>query len=83
MIIGETEGFVKVVAEKKSDGSAGQVLGVHIVGPWATELLGQAYLAVSWEAEVGDVANLIQPHPTLSELYGEAMLSLTGRPLHG
>lgn len=83
MIIGEAEGFVKVVAEKKADGSAGLILGVHIVGPWATELLGQAYLTVNWEAEVGDVASLIQPHPTLSELYGEAMLSLTGRPLHG
>lgn len=83
MIIGEAEGFVKVVAEKKSDGSAGLILGVHIVGPWATELLGQAYLTVNWEAEAGDVASLIQPHPTLSELYGEAMLSLTGRPLHG
>ena len=83
MIIGEAEGLVKVVAEKKADGSAGLILGVHIVGPWATELLGQAYLTVNWEAEVGDVASLIQPHPTLSELYGEAMLSLTGRPLHG
>ena len=83
MIIGEAEGFVKVVAEKKSDGSAGLILGVHIVGPWATELLGQAYLTVNWEAEASDVASLIQPHPTLSELYGEAMLSLTGRPLHG
>ena len=83
MIIGEAEGLVKVVAEKKADGSAGLILGVHIVGPWATELLGQAYLTVNWEAEAGDVAGLIQPHPTLSELYGEAMLSLTGRPLHG
>ena len=83
MIIGEAEGFVKVVAEKKSDGSAGLILGVHIVGPWATELLGQAYLTVNWEAEVNDVASLIQPHPTLSELYGEAVLSLAGRPLHG
>lgn len=83
MIIGEAEGLVKVVAEKKADGSAGLILGVHIVGPWATELLGQAYLTVNWEAEADDVAGLIQPHPTLSELYGEAMLSLTGRPLHG
>lgn len=83
MIIGETEGFVKVVAEKKPDGTAGTVLGVHIVGPWATELLGQAYLTVNWEAEVADLAGLIQPHPTLSELYGEAMQSLAGRPLHG
>lgn len=83
MIIGESEGFVKIVAEKKPDGTAGVVLGVHIVGPWATELIGQAYLTVNWEAEVADVAGLIQPHPTLSELYGEAMQSLVGRPLHG
>ncbi len=83
MIVGETEGFVKVIAEKKPDGTAGVVLGVHIVGPWATELIGQAYLTVNWEAEVADLANLIQPHPTLSELYGEAMQSLAGRPLHG
>lgn len=83
MIIGEAEGFVKIVAEKKPDGTAGVVLGVHIVGPWATELIGQAYLTVNWEAEAADVAGLIQPHPTLSELYGEAMQSLTGRPLHG
>jgi len=83
MIIGEVEGFVKVVAEQKPDGSAGVVLGVHMVGPWATELIGQAYLTVNWEAEVADLAGLIQPHPTLSELYGEAMQSLAGRPLHG
>ncbi len=83
MIIGEAEGFVKIVAEKKPDGTAGVVLGVHIVGPWATELIGQAYLTVNWEAEAADVAGLIQPHPTLSELYGEAMQSLAGRPLHG
>ena len=83
MIIAETEGFVKVVAERKPDGSAGVVLGVHIVGPWATELLGQAYLTVNWEAEVADLAGLVQPHPTLSELYGETMQALAGRPLHG
>ena len=83
MIVGDTDGFVKVVAERSADGTAGRLLGVHLVGPWATEQLGQGYLAVNWEATVADVASLIQPHPTLSELFGETVLSLTGRSLHG
>jgi|TARA_B110000196_G_scaffold253628_1_gene223310 dihydrolipoamide dehydrogenase len=83
MILDETEGLVKVVAEKLPGGEAGTILGVHIVGPWATEQIGQGYLAVNWEATVGDVASLVQPHPTLSELFGETVLDLTGRSLHG
>jgi len=82
MIIGDTEGMVKVIAEKRPDGTGGRILGVHMVGPWATEQLGQGYLAVNWEATVDEVAHFIQPHPTMSELFGEAMLSLTGRSLH-
>ena len=82
-ILGETEGLVKVVAEKQADGTGGRILGVHMAGPWVTEQLGQAYLAVNWEATVDDVAGLIQPHPTMSELFGEVALSLTGRSLHG
>ena len=81
-IIGETEGLVKIVAEKAADGSAGRILGVHMVGPWVTEQLGQGYLAVNWEATVDEVAHFIQPHPTLSELFGETVLSMTGRSLH-
>ena len=54
-----------------------------MVGPWVTEQLGQGYLAVNWEATVDEVAEFIQPHPTLSELFGETVLSLTGRALHG
>ena len=83
MIVGEVDGFVKVVAERTADGTAGRLLGVHLVGPWATEQLGQGYLAVNWEATVADVAGFIQPHPTLSELFGETVLALTGRSLHG
>ncbi len=82
MIIGETEGLVKVIAEKQADGTGGRILGVHMAGPWATEQLGQGYLAVNWEATVDEVAHFIQPHPSLSELFGETMLSLTGRSLH-
>ena len=82
-IVGDLEGMVKVIAEKRPDGTAGTILGVHMVGPWVTEQLGQGYLAVNWEATVDEVAAFIQPHPTMSELFGETVLSLTGRGLHG
>ena len=77
MIIGETDGLVKVVAD-----ADGLLLGVHVVGAWATELLAEGYLSVNWEANAADVAALVHPHPSLSEVFGEAALSLTGRPLH-
>ena len=83
MIINDTEGLVKVIAEDRGDGTGGTILGVHMVGPWVTEQLGQGYLALNWEATVDEVAAFIQPHPTLSELFGETVLSLTGRSLHG
>jgi dihydrolipoyl dehydrogenase len=78
LIIGESDGLVKVVAEK-----GGAILGVHIAGPWATELLAEGYLAVNWEALPEEVAAFVHPHPTLSEVFGETALSLTGRSLHG
>ncbi len=81
-IIGDTDGLVKVVAERGPDGRAGRILGVHMVGPWVTEQLGQGYLAVNWEATVDEVAAFVQPHPTLSESFGETVLALTGRGLH-
>ena len=83
MIVNQADGMIKVIAEKDADGRAGRILGVHMVGPWVTEQLGQGYLAVNWEATVDDMAYLIQPHPTMAEVLGEAMLSLTGRALHG
>lgn len=82
MIVGETDGLVKIIAESDGDGTGGRILGVHMVGPWVTEQLGQGYLAVNWEATVPEVAEFIQPHPTMSELFGESVLSLTGRALH-
>jgi dihydrolipoamide dehydrogenase len=78
LIIGESDGIVKVVAEKD-----GPIIGVHIAGPWATELLAEGYLAVNWEALPEEVAAFVHPHPTLSEVFGETDLSLTGRSLHG
>jgi dihydrolipoamide dehydrogenase len=83
LIVGDNEGLVKVIAEKRGDGKAGRILGVHMVGPWVTEQLGQGYLSVNWEATPDEVGQFIQPHPTLSETFGEAVLALTGRGLHG
>ena len=54
-ILGETEGLVKVIAKKNRDGTAGQVIGVHMVGPWVTEQLIGGYLAVNWEASVDEI----------------------------
>jgi len=81
-IIGDTEGMVKLVAERRPDGTTGRILGVHMVGPWVTEQLGAGYLAVNWEATADEVAQFIQPHPSLSETFGETVLALTGRGLH-
>jgi dihydrolipoamide dehydrogenase len=78
LIVGEPDGLVKIVAERE-----GPLLGVHIVGPWATELIAEGYLSVNWEATAADLGLLIHAHPTLSELFGESALALTGRSLHG
>jgi dihydrolipoamide dehydrogenase len=72
-------GHVKVLAAK--DG--GRVLGIHVVGPHATDLIAEGQLIYNWEALPSDVAQFIHPHPTLSEAIGEAHLSLAGKPLHG
>jgi dihydrolipoamide dehydrogenase len=78
LIIGETDGMVKIVSER----NGGPILGVHIAGPWATELIAEAYLSVNWEATPADIGLLIHAHPSLSELFGESALALTGRSLH-
>jgi len=77
-IIGETDGLAKIVAQRD-----GPILGVHMVGAWATELIAEGYLSVNWEATAHDIGALIHAHPTLSELFGESALALTGRSLHG
>jgi dihydrolipoamide dehydrogenase len=78
MILGETDGLVKVVAQR-----GGPILGFHMVGPWASELMHEGYLAVNWEALPSDVGRLIHAHPSLSEAIGETMITFSGRSLHG
>jgi dihydrolipoamide dehydrogenase len=83
LIVGESEGLVKVVARKGADGRAAELLGVHMVGPWVTEQLAEGWLSLNWEATPDDMAQLVHPHPTLSETFGETVMALTGRGLHG
>ncbi|MFB4315620.1 dihydrolipoyl dehydrogenase [Actinomadura sp. 21ATH] len=72
-----TQGEVKVIAAVD-----GPVLGVHIVGARAGELITEGQLIYNWEALPAEVAQLIHPHPTQSEAVGEAHLALAGKPLH-
>ena len=78
LMLGGGQGFVKTVAEK-----GGAVVGVHIIGPRASDLIAEAMLVTSWEAYPSELAELIHPHPTLSEAVGETFLELAGKPLHG
>jgi dihydrolipoamide dehydrogenase len=75
----KTGGHVKVLARKDN----GPVLGIHIVGPQATDLIAEGQLIYNWEALPTDVAQFIHAHPTLSEAIGEAHLALAGKALHG
>ena len=81
----KASGTVKIVAEKdeSAEGGAGRILGIHIVGPRATELVGEGELIYNWEAHAIDVARFIHAHPSLAEAIGEAHLALAGRALHG
>jgi dihydrolipoamide dehydrogenase len=79
VILGETRGFAKLV----TDAASGRILGIHIIGPWATEQVVEGYLAANWDATVAELAHLVHPHPTLSEGIGELALAMTGRGLHG
>jgi dihydrolipoamide dehydrogenase len=83
LIVGQPDGLVKVIAERQPDGTAGRLLGVHMVGPMVTEQLAEGWLALNWEATPTEISNYIHPHPTLSETFGETVMSLTGRGLHG
>jgi len=81
-VILQTQGSAKVIAEENPDGTAGRVLGIHLVGSRVGELIAEGQLIYNWDAEPEDVAALIHPHPTQSEIMGEAHLALAGKPLH-
>ena len=77
-ILGDLTGFAKVVAEARY----GEILGVHIVGPHATDLIAEAVVALEHEATLESLARSVHPHPTLSEAVAEAALAGLGSPLH-
>jgi dihydrolipoamide dehydrogenase len=76
--LGETDGFVKVVADKGS----GEILGVHIIGPEATEMIHEFAVGRTLEATVEEIVHTIHAHPTLSEAALEATLGALGQAIH-
>lgn len=76
--VGETEGLVKILAHEKTD----RILGVHIVGPHAGDLLSEAVVAMSFSASSEDLARICHAHPTLTEAVKEAALDVEKRAVH-
>jgi dihydrolipoamide dehydrogenase len=77
-IANEIEGFVKIVADRKYD----EILGVHMIGPRATELVAEATLALRLECTVEELIRTIHAHPTMSEAVGEAAHAVHGAAIH-
>jgi dihydrolipoamide dehydrogenase len=77
--LGEEEGMVKLIADAQTD----RLLGAHIVGPRASELIAELVLAMEFRASAEDVARTVHAHPTLSEVVREAALAVGGRAIHG
>lgn len=78
LAMAEAEGFVKVVAESKW----GEILGIHIIGPQASSLIGEAALALKLEVTFDELARTIHPHPTLTEALMEASAAVGGEAIH-
>ncbi|OGT78548.1 MAG: dihydrolipoyl dehydrogenase [Gammaproteobacteria bacterium RIFCSPLOWO2_02_FULL_47_50] len=76
--MGETGGMVKILGDAATD----RILGVHIIGPNASELIAEAVLAMEFDGSTEDIARTIHAHPTLAEAMHEAALAVDGRPIH-
>jgi len=77
-IMGDTEGFVKIVSDKRYD----EILGVHIIGPHATDLIAEACVALRLECTTEELANIMHAHPSLSESIVEAAHATLGHAMH-
>nr|NIO04111.1 dihydrolipoyl dehydrogenase [Pseudomonadota bacterium]NIS69804.1 dihydrolipoyl dehydrogenase [Pseudomonadota bacterium] len=77
--IGDTTGFVKAIIDRETR----KVLGVHILGPHATDLLSEAVTLVKMGMTVEEVKEVVHPHPTLSEAIREAVLACVDQAVHG
>jgi dihydrolipoamide dehydrogenase len=78
LVYGEYDGFVKLVVDE----STNDVLGVHMIGPHVTDLIAEGALARVLDATPWEIAHTIHPHPTLSEIMGEAALAVDGKAIH-
>jgi dihydrolipoamide dehydrogenase len=76
--IGETSGFVKMLADARTD----RILGVHMIGPYASELIAEAVVAMEFGASAEDIARIVHAHPTLSEALHEAALGVDKRTIN-
>ncbi len=76
--LNETRGFVKIIAHQVTD----EILGVHIIGPFASELITEAVVAMEFKASSEDIARIVHAHPSLSEVIHEAALAVDGRALN-
>jgi dihydrolipoamide dehydrogenase len=70
--------MVKVLGDAQTD----RILGIHIIGPNASELIAEAVLAMEFDGNTEDIARTIHAHPTLAEAMHEAALAVDGRPIH-
>jgi dihydrolipoamide dehydrogenase len=75
---GDTEGFVKILADAKTD----KILGAHILGPNAGEMISEAVIAIEYGASSEDLARTCHAHPTLSEAFKEACMDTYDQPIH-
>ncbi|WP_433589239.1 dihydrolipoyl dehydrogenase [Candidatus Profftella armatura] len=77
-ILGETSGMVKILSDMKSD----EILGIHIIGPMASELIAEAVIAIEFRASSEDIARICHVHPSLSEAMKEAAMSIENRSIN-
>jgi dihydrolipoamide dehydrogenase len=78
LIGGEYEGFTKVIAHRETD----ETLGIHVIGPHATDLIAEASLAMTLEATPWEIGLTTHAHPTLSEIIGETAMAVDGRSIN-
>ncbi|MGN1386685.1 MAG: dihydrolipoyl dehydrogenase [Bacillus sp. (in: firmicutes)] len=78
LILGESDGFVKIIADRKTN----DLLGVHMIGPRVTDLISEAGLAKVLDAVPWEISYAVHPHPSLSEVIGEAALAVDGTAIH-
>ncbi|OCA86318.1 dihydrolipoyl dehydrogenase [Pradoshia sp. D12] len=78
LVFGESDGFVKMISDEETD----DLLGVHMIGPHVTDMISEAGLALVLNASAWEVAHTIHPHPSLSEVIGEAALAVDGKAIH-